>query len=155
MVARRVSRALCFLAAGGLAAGAAQAQEGAGAAPAVELDQLLKLPSHLEYSMETRGGDTRAEWRRRFQDIEERLVAEREGLAEAEQQLLDTAGSAAGWQVAPPLPGASQANTDAPLDFELRRRIDRHREEIDLLESRLNELEIEANLVGVPEDWRR
>lgn len=125
------------------------------ARPAVELDQLLKLPSHLEYSMETRGGDTRAEWRNRFREIAERLEEERRGLAEAEEQLLETAGSTAAWQVAPPLPGASQAGSDAPLDFALRKRIDRHREEIELLESRLNELEIEANLVGVPEDWRR
>jgi len=139
--------------------GIASAAQDAGApetAPApVDLDRLLELPPSLDYKLETRGGDTRAEWRSRFEEVRTRLAEERKGLAEAEEELIETAGAAATWQVAPPLPGVSQASADAPLDFQLRRRIDRHRKEIDLLESRLDELEIEANLVGVPEEWRR
>ena len=130
---------------------AAEAQ----APPTIELDRLLELPPSLEYKLETRGGDSRAEWRSRFEDLRTRLAEERKGLAEAEEELVETAGATATWQVAPPLPGAAQASADAPLDFQLRRRIDRHRKEIELLESRLDELEIEANLVGVPEEWRQ
>ena len=43
---------------------------------------------------------------------------------------------------------------EAPLDFQLRQELRRHREEVERLEGRLRELEIEANLAGVPEDWR-
>ena len=48
-----------------------------------------------------------------------------------------------------------QASPDAPLDFQLRQEIKRHREEIEHLEQQLQELEIEANLAGVPEEWRQ
>ena len=37
---------------------------------------------------------------------------------------------------------------------QLRLKIRRHKSEIERLENRLGELEIEANLAGVPEEWR-
>jgi hypothetical protein len=46
-------------------------------------------------------------------------------------------------------------NTDAPLDFRLRQEITRHKEEIERLKSARDSLEVEANLAGVPEDWRK
>jgi hypothetical protein len=118
------------------------------------LDQLLKLPATLDYSVEKRGGRTEGEWRSRFQGLRTALEAEREGLAIAEEDLERVAGTADAWQVAPPMPGMSGAASDAPLDYRIRRAINQHRQEIERLERQLRELEVEANLSAIPEDWR-
>jgi hypothetical protein len=49
----------------------------------------------------------------------------------------------------------SGAAAEAPLDYRIRQTIKRHREEIKRLERQLRELEVEANLAAVPEDWRK
>jgi len=126
----------------------------AGNSPRVELDQLLKLPSTLDYSVEKRGGRTEGEWRSRFRELRTALEAERKGLETAEEDLERVAGTSDAWQVAPPLPGMSGAAADAPLDYRIRQAINRHRGEIERLERQLRELEVEANLAVVPEDWR-
>jgi hypothetical protein len=86
--------------------------------------------------------------------VREALDQERTALRDAEAKLEGVAQSKDPWQVAPPLPGAA-SSPEAPLDFQLRQELRRHREEVERLEGRLRELEIEANLAGVPEDWRR
>jgi hypothetical protein len=126
----------------------------AGSSPRVELDRLLKLPSTLDYSVEKRGGFTSGEWRSRFEEIRTALETEREGLARAEEDLDRVAGSADAWLVGPPMPGMSGAAAEAPLDYRIRQTMKRHREEIKRLERQLRELEVEANLAAVPEDWR-
>jgi hypothetical protein len=73
-------------------------------------------------------------------------------LAEAEAKLEDAAVSASNWQVAP-VPGM-QPSPDAPLDYQLRVSIRRHKSEIERLERKRKQLEIEANLAGVPAEWR-
>jgi hypothetical protein len=130
--------------------GSAENPPAPGSAP--ELDQLLKLPSGQDYGVERRGGLSRGEWRARFTELESALASERKGLAEAEAKLEDTAGSTSNWQVAP-VPGMDPS-PDAPLDYQLRVEIRRHKSEIERLEKKLRQLEIEANLAGVPPDWR-
>ena len=165
--ARAAHRATWLLVAGLAAAVPAAAQQGEGAgdpaaggagsgesAPPVGLDQLLKLPSSLDYSVQTRGGQTPGEWRARFRRLEEALVAEREALAEAEGRLEDVARSTDPWTVGPALPGVA-TRSEAPLDYELRQEIRRRREEIERLERQLRELSVEADLAGVPPEWRR
>jgi hypothetical protein len=120
--------------------------------PAAGLDRLLKLPAGQSYGVERRGGLSRGEWRARFAEVQDALASERKGLVEAEARLDETAGSASNWQVAP-VPGM-QPSPDAPLDYQLRVAIRRHKSEIERLESKLKQLEIEANLAGVPPDWR-
>ena len=126
-----------------------------GEPPRVELDQLLKLPSTLDYSVERRGGRTEGEWRSRFRELRTALEAEREGLEQAEEDLDRVAGTSDAWSVAPPMPGMSEAAADAPLDYRIRQTINHHRQEIERLERQLRELEVEANLAVVPEDWRK
>jgi hypothetical protein len=116
------------------------------------LDQLLKLPTGSEYGVERRGGLSRGEWRARFTELDTALASERQGLAQAEAKLDEAAGSASTWQVAP-VPGL-QPSPDAPLDYQLRVEIRRRKSEIERLEKKLRQLEIEANLAGVPADWR-
>jgi hypothetical protein len=126
-----------------------------GNSPQVGLDQLLKLPSTLDYSVEKRGGFTPGEWRTRFEAVRTALQNEKEALEHAEADLDRVAGSADAWQVAPPMPGMSGAASEAPLDYRIRQSLNRHRAEIKRLERQLRELEVEANLAMVPESWRQ
>jgi hypothetical protein len=138
-----------------LTAGAGRAEdpgaEPAATAPA-ELDRLLKLPEGQSYGVDRRGGLSRGEWRTRFIEIRSALDQERQALGKAQGRLDEVAGTASNWQMAP-IPGL-EPSPDAPLDYQLRLEIRRHRSEIDRLEKKLRELEIEANLAGVPDDWR-
>ena len=44
--------------------------------------------------------------------------------------------------------------TDSPVDYQLREEVRRREAEVTRLETELRELEVEANLAGVPEEWR-
>jgi len=137
---------------------AASGEDGTSGDPALEapqpagLDRLLKLPAGQSYGVDRRGGLSRGEWRTRFVEIQDALETEHKGLLEAEARLDETAGSASNWQMAP-VPGM-QPSPDAPLDYQLRVSIRRHKSEIERLERKLKQLEIEANLAGVPPEWR-
>ena len=140
-----------------LAAGPARSQEEAPVAAAeaeqpADLERLLTLPGGESYGVDRRGGLSRGEWRSRFTEIQDALATERKALSEAEGRLDEAAGSASNWQMAP-VPGM-QPSPDAPLDYQLRVAIRRHKSEIERLERKLKELEIEANLAGVPVEWR-
>jgi hypothetical protein len=135
----------------GAAAVAEDAPAGEASQPA-DLDRLLTLPDAGSYGVDRRGGLSRGEWRARFQEISQALATERQALTEAEGRLDEAAGSASNWQMAP-VPGM-QPSPDAPLDYQLRVAIRRHRSEIERLERKLKQLEIEANLAGVPAEWR-
>jgi hypothetical protein len=130
---------------------AEEAAPEADAQPA-ELERLLTLPDAGSYGVDRRGGRSRGEWRAAFQEIADALAAERQALSEAEGRLDEAAGSASNWQMAP-VPGM-QPSPDAPLDYQLRVAIRRHKSEIERLERKLKQLEIEANLAGVPAEWR-
>lgn len=121
-------------------------------APGVKLDQLLTLPSDRTYAVERKGGLTRGEWRTRYGEVRSDLVKEREALAVTEAKLDDAAGAA--WSVNP-IPGSETDTSRSPVDFQLRTELRKHREEIDRLERKLRQLDIEANLAGVPDEWRR
>jgi len=155
---QRIARRLVLAAslASTLSAGPASAQEPPAAEAAAqqpaELERLLTLPSGESYGVDRRGGLSRGEWRARFNEITTALANERQALADAEGRLDEAAGSAPNWQMAP-VPGM-QPSPDAPLDYQLRVAIRRHRSEIERLERKLRQLEIEANLAGVPPEWR-
>ena len=121
-------------------------------ATGVALDQLLTLPSSRTYSVEKKGGLTRGEWRTRYGEVRADLEKERAAFEETQAKLEDAAGGA--WSVNP-IPGSEQDTSRNPVDFQLRTQLRRHREEIDRLERKLRQLDIEANLAGVPEEWRR
>jgi hypothetical protein len=122
----------------------------AGAAP-VHLDQLLTLPSNRQYSVERKGGLTRGEWRARYGEVRTDLQKEREAYEQTQSKLEDEAGGQ--WSVNP-IPGSDQDATKNPVDFQLRTQLRRHRDEIDRLERKIRQLDIEANLAGVPDEWR-
>lgn len=119
-------------------------------APSVGLDKLLKLPDSVEYDVERRGGATRSEWRTRFREAHGDLEKSRSRKAEAQKKLEDSASDSS-WRFAPP--GAS-GTTEATENYKLVQEVKREDAEIQRLEKRLRDLEVEANLAGVPKDWR-
>jgi hypothetical protein len=119
--------------------------------PAPTLDQLMKLPTGSDYGVERRGGFTRGEWRLRFARLDAALAEEERGLDASQAELDRIAGSADQWLFGPP----GTTNTDAPLDYRLRQEISRRKQEIERLERARKDLDVEANLAGVPDEWRR
>ena len=119
----------------------------------VALDRLLVLPKSLQYDADEKGGHTRGEWRARFDGLRAALAREEEELEAAQERRQKLSTSTSQWQVG--LPGAAATQSpDAPLDYELRQTIKRGKAEIERLERALLDLEVEANLAGVPADWR-
>lgn len=57
------------------------------------------------------------------------------------------------WQMS--APGAPAGSETSPMSFRLRQELRRQRDELASAERRLTELEVEANLAGVPEEWTR
>ena len=131
---------------------AANAVETPDAPPQVDLDSLLKLPDSMHYQVDRRGGATRGEWRQRFETLRVELAGERESLEQSRKELEKAAGAADAWTFTPPGLGDAAA---APVDFQLRQQIRRGEAEVARLERQTLELEVEANLAGVPEQWRQ
>jgi len=140
-----------------LVAGAAVADPGGGSP--VPLQQLLKLPSGAasEASIDKRGGNTRSEWEQRFRKVRADHEKAETELAATRAALEKKAATQSGqWRVsAPGLGGAVSAEgSDSPLDYRLTQDLRRNREELVRSERRIQDLEVEANLAGVPQDWR-
>ena len=119
-------------------------------APNVGLDQLLKLPPSVSTGVERKGGMTRGEWRGRFERLDGQLASEQQSLAVKQKERDRVAHSSDQWLMGAP----GMTNTEAPLDYRLRQEITQHKEEIERLKTARDSLEVEANLAGVPEDWR-
>jgi hypothetical protein len=123
--------------------------------PAVELDRLLKLPPSVEVQREQIGSATRSQWRARFASARAEHDAALAGLEAAQKKLGTVAEDSEAWQMAPPGAGAGPAGaSEAPVDYQLRQELRRQREDLIRSEKNLRELTIEADLAGVPADWR-
>jgi hypothetical protein len=138
-------------------AGEAAGQEAApkpAEAPPIALDRLLKLPPPANDAPRERlGSATRGEWRSRFASARAERDAAHAALDEAQKKLGEYATESEAWQVtAPGAPGAG--SSEAPLNYQLRQEVRRQREELARSEKRLKDLTIEADLAGVPADWR-
>lgn len=117
------------------------------------LDQLLKLPSSTEFSTEKKGGATRNEWRQRFSEARNSVKDAEVAVKKAQDQLAEVVGSKGDWQFTPPgLP--AESNADSTSSLQLRQELKRQRGELERSKARLRELDVAANLAGVPEDWR-
>jgi hypothetical protein len=137
-----------------LAAPAIAAGPGSSDPGGPDLDQLLKLPTSTEYSTEKKGGATRSEWRQRFHEARASVKAAEKALKKAQDELAEVAGSKDDWQFTPPGLPAGANDEDSTSSFKLRQEVKRQKSEVDRSKARLRELEVEANLGGVPEDWR-
>jgi hypothetical protein len=140
-----------------LAAGPGCADEAQGETPPapVPLDALFRLPPAAPQTTPSDGrigGATREVWEERFRaarsDVEDHSAA----LKRAQAELGEMASGADSWQIA--APGAPAGAENSPLSYKLRQEIRRQREELAAAEARLDELRIEANFAGVPEEWQ-
>ena len=141
-----------------LLAGAASPAEPA-LEDAVPLDQLLKLPAGAPVgaSIEKRGGSTQQEWEQRFRKVRADHEQAQGQLAATRAELEEKAASDGGqWRVsAPGLAGVGAIeDSESPLDYRLTQELRRNRDELAHSERRIQDLEVEANLAGVPQDWR-
>lgn len=124
-------------------------------APNVGLDQLLRLPDAYDQAGSQRrvGGASADEWRSRFQDADEELAEARRNLNESRRSMEEASTDSSEWQMAAP---GGKANSDnSGLSVQGRQRIRRYREELEEAERRRRALEVEADLAGVPAEWRR
>jgi hypothetical protein len=119
-----------------------------------DLDRLLKLPDSMEYSSDEKAGATRSEWRQRFYDAHAGVASAEKALEKAQSELKETVGAKSEWQLAPPGMPADASSEDSSSAFQLRQEVKRRRGEVDRTRARLRELEVEANLAGVPQEWR-
>ena len=122
------------------------------------LDALLSVPKdYLQPKGRVVGGAGEDEWRRRFTQVHKRLERAQTALDETKGALDNAAVGTGGsqWAVAPPgASGGGPSASDSPLSFKLRQELLRNREQLEEAERALRELRIEADLAGVPADWR-
>jgi hypothetical protein len=125
-----------------------------GPGPPVSLDRLLELPQGFELRpAEQRAGRGETEWRRLFGEARKQIEDSRAALERSKAELAELAGSSDAWTVAPPV-GAAVSN-EAPLSYSLRQRINREEAALKDAERKLVDLDVEANLADVPDQWRR
>ncbi|MAJ61204.1 MAG: hypothetical protein CBC48_15300 [bacterium TMED88] len=120
----------------------------------VELDQLLRLPSSMDFEQQERNGITAEAWKARFRESSAEIRAAQADIAKTKEELDGMSGQAGSgqWQMAPP--GAS-SNTDVtPLSFRLREQLREQRVALEAVETKYRDLEIQADLAGVPDSWR-
>jgi hypothetical protein len=124
--------------------------------PSVPLDRLLKLPSSMPVHsrVEKHGGSTRSQWQARFEKGREEREAARLALEEVRAEL-EEASEGGAWTMTVPGLGGAASPSETPLDFKLSQDLKRSREELERTERQIQDLEVEANLAGVPEDWCR
>lgn len=152
---RRRCRLLCLivlLASGGTPAFRVFAQEGEAPAPApaqpLDLDRLLKPRGTAPAATEqTYGGRDRAAWQEQFKKARAE-VADLEGKVDFTQDKLRVA-AAGDWNYSP----AGGEATD-PEILKLRAQLRRDRQSLETARQRLRDLQVEASLAGVPEEWR-
>jgi hypothetical protein len=131
---------------------ASASQASAPQAPAVGLDSLLRLPSSTAPVEPPRtGGASRQEWQERFATARADVESARQAIDQAQRELAQLADSGAAWQMS--APGASAGTENSPVSFRLRQELRHQRDELASAERRLTELEVEANLAGVPAEW--
>jgi hypothetical protein len=125
----------------------------AGSSPAVDMDRLLKLPGSFEQPPEAKGGVTLDQWQGRFDRVLVDFYTANRALTRAQAELEEMAVEGGSWSMA--APGTKASSENAPMSFKLRQEMRRQREAVERSEKRLRELQVQADLAGVPADWRR
>jgi multidrug resistance efflux pump len=152
----KIALAMALLMPGTAAADPAQAEGGNAGAPAtpVSLDALLKLPKSAP-SEQAEGSPrlNRQQWDQRFVVAEQEIADARAALKASQAELMEMSTESGAWQMAPP--GASANSENSPLSFRLRQQIRDQREQLEQAELDLDELRIQADFAGVPQEWQR
>jgi hypothetical protein len=142
--------ALAGLALGLSLGGPASAQTPEGA-PAPGIDHLLKLPSGSAYDVERKGGATKTEWKGRFAEARKEVETARKEYDAAMAKLEKAAAGSDTWRFVPPGGDVTAENQD---NLRVRQEVQKKRDELALAERRQKDLDVEASLASVPDDWR-
>lgn len=114
----------------------------------LDLERLLQLPAvRAQPSGNYFGGRDQKAWRDEFRRAREE-VSDLEGKVEAGQKHLRSA-AAGEWNYSP----AGGEATD-PEVLKLRAQLRRDRQSLEASRQRLRDLDVEASLAGVPQEWR-
>jgi hypothetical protein len=157
MRSRSLRAALVLLCFGWAAQADPSADPKSGAEPdaatrSVDLDSLLRLPPSSGPAPEARaGGATRQEWEQRFATARGDVEAAQKAIDKAQQELEQKARGSDNWQMS--APGAPAGSETSPMSYRLRQELRRQRDELASAERRLSDLEVEAKLAGVPDEW--
>ena len=121
------------------------------------IESLLQLPrGFVTTAPRSVAGASQNEWQRRFKTATTVLSEARTALEETKRELDGVAGQGGSsqWSVAPPGTAGPSNTSTSPLSFRLRQQLRGDRDSIESAEKAMRELRIEADLAGVPENWR-
>jgi hypothetical protein len=120
----------------------------------VDLETLLRLPDSYRTVSERRGGIEKGEWQARFGEARGNVGAKNADLDRLQEKLSGLASTGGQWQAgAPGL--ASPDSQHQTLSYKLRQELRGARTAIDEAERGMLELGVQADLAGVPDDWRQ
>ena len=120
----------------------------------LEAARAKQLREDLDAQTEAIQGDLDALHQRAEQVRESHRAALKER-DETRDELQEVASGESSWKMSAPGLGNASVSSDAPLDYKLSQTLKRQRAELERAHRRLQDLEVEANLAGVPETWRR
>jgi hypothetical protein len=124
------------------------ADSGAKSRPHLDLDNLLRIPPGGVEAPDLRGGKDRSTWQSEFSEAHAEVQELEQRIEEAQAKLRESAPD--DWSFTPTGGGAPSD----PEILTLRAGLRRDRQSLDAARRRLQELEVEASLAGVPESWR-
>ncbi len=122
--------------------------------PSVGLGQLLHLPEGYAATAKPQGPrGTADEWRLRYAAADREIRESQAELQRLQGQLEQQAGKSTSWNLAAPGMSASSPE-DVPMNFSLSQQIRIQKEKIEDQRRKRKMLDVEADLAGVPGDWR-
>jgi hypothetical protein len=120
----------------------------AGDAAPLDLDRLLRVPNVSAPEEPRLGGRSRRAWYDDFARSRTDIADLERRIQEAQEKLRAQASSDWGFT-----PAGASTPTD-PETLKLRADLRRDRQSLETARRRLRDLEVEASLAGVPDDWR-
>jgi hypothetical protein len=135
----------------GTAGDGSDARPAGSAAPALDLDKLLKPREggSQPAGAPRPGGKDRETWQRDFDEAYTEVRQLRSRVDESQRKLRDAAGGSS-YSYSP----AGGGETYDPEVLKMRAQIQRDRQSLQAAERRLRDLKVEASLAGVPAEWQ-
>ena len=123
----------------------------------VGLGQLLKLPDTYRVEAASRKRGTEDEWRGRFERAASEIEDAERDLTRLQERMASMAGETSAYQMTAPGLGGGGGSSDgekSPMSFPLRERIRQAKEALTQAKRDQRDLVVQANLAGIPEQWR-
>ncbi len=131
----------------------AATRSGGGARPSIGLDSLLRPrgPARAPVKPAEPGGRDREDWENAFSEVRAEIRLLEAQLEEARGEVRERSQGAYQYS---PIGGTSDTPSD-PEILKLRAQLKRDKKALEAAQSRLRELQVEASLSGVPDEWIR